>query len=78
MTSSVDNRRKRSLPPAASKQLELRVPAAVALNDLKKSVGLLQAYGEYKRFLSISKKFMRERGIKLNKKSKKKQKSNFY
>jgi hypothetical protein len=33
-----------------------------------KSVGMLQAYGEYKRFVALSKKFVKERGISLNKK----------
>ena len=40
--------------------------------DLKKSVTLLQAYGEYDRFLSISKKYMKENGIVIKKSIKKK------
>ena len=31
--------------------------------DIKKSVNLLHAYGEYNRFISISKKFMKDKGI---------------
>ena len=30
---------------------------------------MLQAYGEYKRFVALSKKFVKERGISLNKKN---------
>ena len=32
---------------------------------MKKSVGLLQAYGEYQRFLQVSKQFLKEKGIKV-------------
>lgn len=33
--------------------------------SMKKSVGLLRAYGEYQRFLDISKQFLKERGIRV-------------
>ena len=32
---------------------------------MKKSVGLLQAYGEYQRFLDISKEYLKARGIRV-------------
>ena len=38
------------------------------IHDLKKSLGLLQAYGEYQRFVSISKKFMRANKLTIQKK----------
>jgi hypothetical protein len=43
--------------------------ALSGIADLKKSVGMLQAYGEFQRFVSLSKKFMKDRGISLGKKS---------
>ena len=30
---------------------------------MKKSLGLLQAYGEYQRFLQVSKQFLQEKGV---------------
>ena len=41
------------------------------ISDLKKSVSMLQAYGEYQRFISLSKKFMKDRGISLGRKHQK-------
>lgn len=43
--------------------------------DLKKSVNLLQAYGEYERFLELSKNFMKEKGISLKKQLKRRKKN---
>jgi hypothetical protein len=44
------------------------------LIDLKKSVSLLQAYGEYDRFIQISKKYMRDNGIVIKKQQHKRKK----
>ena len=41
------------------------------ITDLKKSVGMLQAYGEYDRFISLSKKYMKDRGISIGRKHQK-------
>ena len=41
--------------------------ASTAISDLKKSVNMLKAYGEYEKFLQISKKFMKDRGISIGK-----------
>lgn len=43
--------------------------------DLKKSVNLLQAYGEYDRFLQVSKEFLKSKGL-LTKPLKRKKKNN--
>eukprot|EP00347_Sterkiella_histriomuscorum_P009778 403339930 len=42
--------------------------------DLKKSITLLQAYGEYDRFLNMSKQYMKDKGIVIKKNLKKKKK----
>lgn len=44
-----------------------RNASSTAITDLKKSFGMLQAYGEYQRFLQVSKKFMKDRGISVGK-----------
>ncbi len=58
-----------------SRKLSKRSKNSQNLVDLKKSVSLLHAYGEYDRFIELSKQFMKDRGIILKKKSKKKRKA---